>query len=275
MFGLIVCNRKVLTKEEQERYQAVYCGLCRAIKKRYGQIERLSLNYDMTFLSILLNGLYEENNDSKEMHCPLHPLQKRRMFENQYIDYAADMTILLAYYKCKDDWKDEAKKMEAAYGTMLEKHVGRIEEIYPRQVNCVKKSIERLNQLENSSGTTTDEIVNCSGKMLTEIFVYQEDFWSGSLRKFGYELGRFVYLMDAALDYDKDKKKRTFNPLFGMHKKPDEIEPLLVQAIGNAAMEFEKLPIIQDVNLIRNILYGGVWQQYYAKVKRKEEGNDK
>ena len=102
------------------------------------------------------------------------------MFENQYIDYAADMTILLAYYKCKDDWKDEAKKMEAAYGTMLEKHVGRIEEIYPRQVNCVKMSIERLNQLENSSGTTTDEIVNCSGKMLTEIFVYQEDFWSGS-----------------------------------------------------------------------------------------------
>ena len=61
MFGTIICNRKELTEEENARYQSTYCGMCRAIKTRYGQVERLTVNYDMTFLAILLNGLYEEN----------------------------------------------------------------------------------------------------------------------------------------------------------------------------------------------------------------------
>lgn len=157
MFGLIVCNRKVLTKEEQERYQAVYCGLCRAIKKRYGQIERLSLNYDMTFLAILLNGLYEENNDSKEMHCPLHPLQKRRIFENQYIDYAADMTILLAYYKCKDDWKDEANQIVIQAQKKLKEEGKQMDKAVKKQLKSANAALQKcLSRLRVDKVTQED-----------------------------------------------------------------------------------------------------------------------
>ena len=81
--------------------------------------------------------------------------------------------------------------------------------------------------------------------------------------------------MDATLDYEEDKKKLNYNPLFEMEKKPEEMEPILSQVIGNAAFQFEKLPIIQDVNIMRNILYGGVWQQYHAKVTGKEEKHGK
>ena len=275
MFGTIVCNKKELTKEEQAKYQGVYCGLCRALKNRYGQVERITLNYDMTFLALFLNGLYEEIDNESMIHCPVHPFKEQIVFQNKYIDYAADMTILLAYYKCKDDWEDEKKRRSKLYKNFLEKDMQRIEKEYPRQVSCVRESLEELSRLEKNGTSLPDEVVNCSGRMLSEIFVYKEDFWSDSLRKFGYELGRFIYLMDAALDYEKDKKTGNYNPLFVMRLKPEEIEPILVQAIGNAADEFESLPIIEDAGIIRNILYGGVWLNYYTKVKgrEKKDGN--
>lgn len=272
MFGSIICNKKELTKEEKERYQSTYCGLCRAIKKRYGQVERITLNYDMTFLAIFLNSLYDESDEMKEIRCPIHPLKKQNVFENKYIDYAADMTILLSYYKCKDDWEDEKKHLKKCYGNNLEKHLQRIRMEYPRQEACVRENLEKLGRLEKSNFDKLDEIVNCSGEMLSEIFVYEEDFWSKSLRQFGYELGRFIYLMDAVLDYEYDKKKNNYNPLLLVKTKKD-LEGALMQAIGNATAIFEKLPIIQDSEIIRNILYGGVWQQYYAKLKRREGKN--
>lgn len=273
MFGSIICNKKELTKEEAERYQSAYCGLCRAIKRKYGQLERMTLNYDMTFVALLLNGLYEEYNDEQTFRCPVHPFKEQKVFDNKYIDYAADMTILLSYYKCKDDWDDEGKHSGKWYGGYLAKHMERLEQEYPRQAACVKKNLEELVRLEKSESSIPDEIVNCSGRMLSEIFVYEEDFWSEFLRKFGYELGRFIYLMDAALDYEHDKKKQNYNPLLVMQQSPEEMEPALMQAIGNAAVYFEKLPILQDAGIMRNILYGGVWQPYYVKVKGKDEGH--
>ncbi len=275
MFGTIICNKNELTEEELARYQGVYCGLCRAIKSRYGQWERMSLNYDMTFFALLLNGLYDENNDSTMIRCPVHPLKKRMIFQNKYINYAADMTVLLAYYKSRDDWEDERKLSGKLYSSLLKKDVERIEQTYPRQAASVRENLKRLMELEKTSISIPDEVVNCSGRMLAEIFVYEEDFWSETLRKFGYELGRFIYLMDAALDYEQDKKKNNYNPLFSMNQTPEQMELILTQAIGNATAEFEKLPIIQDVGIMRNILYGGVWIMYYARVKGKEENNGK
>lgn len=146
-------------------------------------------------------------------------------------------------------------------------------EQYPRQSRSVEDAIRELGEIEKSHLAVPDNAVNCSGKMLSELFVYEEDFWSNSLRKFGYELGRFIYLMDAVMDYKKDIKNRSYNPLVGMGKKPEEMEEILTTAIGNATHQFEKLPLIQDEHLLKNILYGGVWQQYYAKILGKEKSH--
>lgn len=273
MFGTIICNKKELSKEEQERYRRTYCGLCRAIRNRYGHAERASLNYDMTFLAMFLNSLYEEKNEEKIIRCPVHPLKPQSIYENKYIDYAADMTILFSCYKCKDDWEDEKKPLQKVYGDYLGKHISRIRKEYPRQEACVRENLENLGKLETSNSRNMDEVVNDSGNMFSEIFVYEEDFWSESLRQFGFELGRFVYLMDAVLDYEYDKKKHNYNPLLTTGQKPEDMEGAMMQAIGNAAAIYEKMPMIQDAGIIRNILYGGVWQQYYAKVKKRGENN--
>jgi hypothetical protein len=128
--------------------------------------------------------------------------------------------------------------------------------------------------MERSPDTSPDEAVNCFGRIMAELFVVEEDFWSNSLRSFGYHLGRFIYLMDATMDVEKDRKTGNYNPLNTLGKKPEEMEIPLSMIIGEATGEFEKLPLVQDVHLLRNILYGGVWQQYYARRDRKEQSHD-
>ncbi len=271
MFGYITCNKKGLSQEEKDRYQSIYCGLCRALGKRFGLLERLSLSYDMAFLALFLSALYEPQEQEVDFTCALHPFHKKIGIENPYIDYAADMTIAMSYYKCQDDWVDEHKYASKKYGDMLEKSFQKVQTKYPRQCETISKSICELREIEKNGQAKPDEAVNCSGRMLAEIFLYQEDFWRNTLWMFGYELGRFIYLMDASMDYEQDLKKGNYNPLIRMQKKPKEMEEIMMGAIGKATEQFEKLPMIQDDHLLRNILYGGVWQHYYAKIHGKEK----
>ena len=267
MFGYVICNKESLEKGELERYQGMYCGVCKSLERQFGQLERLGLNFDMTFLALFLSALYEPEEKEGTFRCTFHPRRKKPLVENEFTDYAACMTVALVYHKCVDDWEDEKKKSSRLYGKLLKEKYEDIRKRYPRQCQCIESSLEELRKIENTPGVAPDEAVNCSGRMLSEVFVYKEDFWSNSLRIFGYELGRFIYLMDAAMDYHKDLKTNNYNPLFAMHKKPEEMEGILTMAIGRATEQFEQLPIVQDANLIRNVLYGGVWQKYYAKIK--------
>lgn len=272
MFGYVICNKKGLEKEELARYQSVYCGLCKTIENRFGQAERITLSYDMTFLALFLSALYEPEEKIKEFRCPFHPLHKRNAVENEYIEYAADMSIALTYHKCKDDWQDEHKHSSNMFAKMIEKQYQKVKEKYPRQCGGIESALTSLSVIETEHPEMIDEAVNYSGRMLSEVFVYKEDFWAEGLRTFGYELGRFIYLMDAAMDYKKDRKKKNYNPLFYMNREPKEVEEYLTILIGNATKQYEKLPIVQDAHLIENILYGGVWQQYYMRVKEKKDG---
>ena len=121
MFGYIECNRAKLSQEELARYQSVYCGLCRNLKARYGDLERLSLTYDMTFAILFLSSLYEPEETVTRFRCSIHPLRMRTGVENQFTRYAADMTVALAYFKALDDWKDEKKTIKRWYAGILRK----------------------------------------------------------------------------------------------------------------------------------------------------------
>jgi hypothetical protein len=266
-----MCNKQKLVKEEIERYQAVYCGLCKILEKNFGILSKFSLNYDMTFLIIFLSSLYEPDEEEQEFRCPMHVLHRRKMVTNKYTDYAADMTVALTYFKCLDDWQDEHKHIQHQYGEKLKDSYEKVKERCPRQCETIETRISQLNEIEASADSLADEATNCFGRLMAELFVVEEDFWSNSLRNFGYHLGRFIYLMDATMDYEKDEKTGNYNPLKSMEKKPDDMEEILNMIMGDATQEFEKLPLVKDSNIMRNILYGGVWQQYYARKGRKEQ----
>ena len=110
MFGYIIPNYDELKVKEFKHYHEFYCGLCQSLKKYAGLRGQISLTYDMTFLGLLLSSLYEdEPADMSECRCVAHPKKKHRYVISEYIDYAADMNVLMTYYKCMDDWNDEKK----------------------------------------------------------------------------------------------------------------------------------------------------------------------
>lgn len=278
MFGFVICNRAELSDEEKARYQSVYCGLCRRLKEKYGNRERLSLNYDMTFLALFLSSLYEPEDETvRKFTCGLHPLQKREELLSPYVEYAADMTILYSYYKCMDDWQDDRDLIRYHYAKRLKRYLPELEAKYPRQCRKLSEGIRRFSEFESRRGPMSDELINAVGEILTEIFVYREDCWSDYLRKFGFELGRFIYLMDAVIDYEEDKKSGRFNPFLRNETKMDiqDAEHILQVMIGNAAEQFEMLPLIRDEHLLKSILYDGVWTQFRMKTGGKEKKHDR
>ena len=107
MFGYVVVNKPELKIKDFDKYQQYYCGLCQSLKKTHGKISQLTLNNDLTFVGILLSGLYEPEDTIKKIRCPLHPLHQKEVRLNTYVNYASDMTIVLTYYKLEDDVLDE------------------------------------------------------------------------------------------------------------------------------------------------------------------------
>ena len=107
MFGLVTASLSELTKEEKHRYSSVYCGICRQIRQRSSRLSRLGLSYDMAFLALLLMSLYEPEEATGTRACGLHPIKPRPWVDNEYIRYAADMNVALAYHKAADDWQDD------------------------------------------------------------------------------------------------------------------------------------------------------------------------
>ena len=269
MFGYVTANLKELTKEQRRRYGAVYCGICRSIREQSGQLARLGLSYDMAFLALLLMSLYEPEETSGKNACLAHPLSRREWVENPYTRYAADMNVALAYYNLLDDWQDDGKRTAKLMAEIYEKQLPAIEQRWPRQCEAIRACIGQLNQLEAENCANPDEPAGCFGQLMAELLVYQEDLWAGDLRQTGFYLGRFIYLLDAALDYEKDRKKGKYNPFFAMdpNLEPEKWEEYLVMTMGRCTESFERLPLVQDKPLLDNILYSGVW----AKRKRKEE----
>lgn len=265
MFGYVMANKEALSEEERARFSAYYCGLCRTLGNRYGTLGRLSLSYEMTFLGALLTSLYEPETAVGNERCLLHPRKKHQHLSNVYIDYAADMTIVLTYHKARDDWKDDRSLSGYSRARSLYKAYKRIGSLYPRQMEQMAVSLGELDRLEKACCSALDPLVNAFGSLLGELFVYKKDMWSDNLRKLGAAMGRFIYLMDAYDDLESDRKRGRFNPLLSCCEHPDFEQRTLDNLqllLGEGTVAFEQLPLVQDLGILRNVLYSGVWTKY-------------
>ena len=271
MFGYVTASVKELDREQKQRYNEVYCGICRRIRVQSSQVARLGLSYDMAFLALLLMSLYEPEEDRGRRACLLHPVKPKPWVDNKFIRYAADMNVALAYYNCLDDWQDDGKVSAKLLAEAFEKCYRDIEKQYPRQCGAIRNCIRELNRLEKQICPNPDEPAGIFGDLMAELFVYEEDLWSSALRNMGRALGRFIYLLDAAVDYDKDKRKGKYNPYLamGMDKDWARWEEYLVMTMGRCTASFEMLPLVQDKALLDNILYSGVWVNCRGKGKKE------
>lgn len=273
MFGYIIVNKAEMKFKEFDVYHSFYCGICRELKKKYGVCGQISLSYDMTFLAILLTGLYEPGTRTGSCKCAAHPFESHETRNNIYTEYAADMNILFAYYKCRDDWEDEKKLRKLIYGRLLEGKAGRLRSIYAEKIRTINLLMQDFSDAEKSDEMDIDVLSGLFGRIMGEIMAVREDEWAESLRRLGFFLGKFIYLCDAYEDIESDIRKGMPNPLKSRYEKPDfeeESRAILMMMMSECCKEFEKLPILENVEILRNILYSGVWCRYETVRERRK-----
>ena len=267
MFGYIIPNFETLKEDEKSRYQSVYCGLCHSLRDNYSNISRLTLSYDLTFLVLLLSSLYEPTEDSEKCNCIFHPGDKYETAHNEYSDYCADVTVALAYHKILDDVNDEGKLRAKIGEKALREQYQKVKKKLPELVSSIEKYMNEITKLEKNAedAQSGDEIAKNFGMIMAKIFAFKQDNFSEALAKMGAHLGRLIYFMDAAIDYEKDIKTGAYNP-YKNYLNEQEISEEMAQDIkdnlknlaGDALTYFEQLPLEQDSKLLQNILYEGL-----------------
>ncbi len=298
MFGYVNVNQDELKIKDYTRYRAFYCGLCYCLKKKFGVVGQGTLSYDMTFVDILLNALYEKPLMEAERACIVHPTKKHKTLYNEITDYCADMSILLSYYKAVDDAIDEkpvrekrSQRKEAGNKEKINKKEAKrivvsraltkayrnVDSRYPEKSAAIKRAIETLNACEKDEDYDLDRVSGITGRILATIFAYKDDEWKMDMQRVGFYLGKFVYLMDAYDDLQDDIKKNRYNvwkPYMNNKDFDAYAENTMTLMMADCAKEFERLPIVQDVDILRNIIYSGVWLKYAMIQKQKMKGQE-
>ena len=282
MFGYVLVNKPELKIKDFDLYRSYYCGICHALKESYGFTGRMTLNYDMTFLTMLLSDLYDKENCDFETRCVAHPTRKHPEKRNEFSRYCADMCVFLSFYKGVDDWNDDRGPRGWVEKNALWKKADRVREKYPEKCRLITEHLATLSEVEKEGNQPIDNCANAFGKIMGEVFCYQDDIFREDLYNVGFFLGKFIYILDAYEDIEKDLEKGSFNPFkaayeeamkTGNYDKFDEdVMNILMLMIGECTDAFEKLPLIENVEVLRNILYSGVWVRFKnCQDKRREE----
>ena len=273
MLGVMTVRKEELKFREFDRYRAFYCGLCRSIGTRCGGLCRMALSFEMTFLAMLLTALYESETAQEARRCAFHPVHRRQMLRNDAIDYCADLSAIVSYYDLRDGWEDERRIDRLAESELLKKAAQRAGAALPRQREAVERYVRELHAIEARNDQNLDAAANLTGDMLAELFVMREDVYGDDLREMGYYLGKFIYLCDCYEDIERDEKKKSYNPLLSRKDQPSfdaSCEQMLSDMMARAARAFERLPILQDAEIMRNILYSGIWLRFENAGNRRK-----
>ena len=284
MFGYVVVSEQDLKIREFNLYRSYYCGMCMDLKENYGQTGRLTLSYDTVFLALLLTSLYEPEDLVRDIRCAVHPVEKHRTRQNDYTRYAADINIILSYYSCLDDWNDEKDPKKKMFAALLKSKSERACALYPEKAAVIRGKLSELSELEKRAGSREesdltpaallDRTGSIFGDLLAEVFDCRKDTWSPALRRVGFNLGKFIYILDAYDDLEKDEKNGSFNPLLSMKDKPhldDYVRGVLTMTLSDCTGAFETLPVVENIDILRNILYCGIWCKF-EEVYRKRTG---
>jgi hypothetical protein len=275
MFGYILPEKPELKIKEYDLFRAYYCGVCKSIGARIGQLPRLTLNYDTTFLALLLSSVFDEELEIKRERCIAHPLKKRNVIKhNEIINYASDMNIILAYYNMIDNWEDE-KSIKAAAGALIFKpHFKKLYGRYFEKCAIIEKRLAELSVLEKEKCNSMDRAAEPFAKLMEEVTAYDKLHGDGKneeiLRWLGYNIGKWIYILDAYDDIEKDIKRGNYNSLLIQYnyqnedidefkqKVKEKVEFNLTYTLSQIAKAYELLKMKMNSGILKNIIYMGM-----------------
>lgn len=261
MFGYVNVYKNELKIKDYNLFRAYYCGLCKSLGK-YNQLVRFGLSYDMTFLSIITDSLNDTKPDIKKDGCIKHIGKHEICQNNDAIKYSADMSIILMYHKLCDDIKDnhsiKAFFAKLAYVRAFKKASRK----YEKASAFIKEMLSSLTVLEKEKCPYVDISADPFAKLLQMVFSTYDE----SLGELGYNIGRFIYIVDAYKDLESDLKSNSYNPYIYAYDNEflkseefkDRVKGSLNMTLYAIAESYKKLNIQKNKEILDNIIYLGL-----------------
>lgn len=219
MFGYLKPCKPYLLVKDYELYKSVYCGLCKRLSEEYGVLAKMVLSYDCTCYALLAMGLNGRCEKVQKKHCTCNPLKKCLycVGGDDELSLASAITVVTVYYKLEDDIKDNSffkglpsRLLKPVASLWRKKSLKR----YPEIDKIVSELNDNQYKAEHKENLSIDESAEPTAIMMKKLMLLlaKTNTEKAIFGEFGYFLGKWVYLMDAADDYDKDIKKNNFNP---------------------------------------------------------------
>ncbi len=272
MFGYVRPLKSELKIREWELYQSAYCGLCHALKKRYGFISRFAVNYDFTFLTILLWAVNDEAPMMCKKNCIAKPIRKKCVCINSNIlDFAADASVILLYCKLADEVQD-ASFFQKVYARLLRrffKSAYRKASLrYPEFCEYTNECLNELKTLENRNVSSIDATADTFARILEKLSEFVDDAAKKRIvSQILYHLGRYIYLLDAWDDLEDDINSKNYNPIvlrFNIESAllcdevKNELMETLAQSIKAITVAYDLIGDNKMDGILRNILTMGL-----------------
>lgn len=224
MFGYVKTDIPNMYVKDTVLYKAMYCGLCKGIAKTCGNKARIVLNYDLTFLSVLLHNLSDIDVNIQRQKCIIHHVRKRPVaVPDALTERIAALNVILAYHKLNDDVVDNGKgKLKKSFFNSSYKKAKKAEPVLDE---IVQKRYSQLLKYEKACGDSVDMAADPFGNMMQDIVcqLLDKEKCTEAVKQIAYNLGKWVYLIDALDDFDKDLKKKNYNVFINLYKDvPDK-----------------------------------------------------
>ncbi len=284
MFGYINPLKNELKIKEYDYFKSYYCGLCYSIKDNFGNIPRFTLNYDLTFIAFLLDGLTEVPLTIKNVRCIKHPKKDILIFsKTDALDYVSNLSILLFNLKLEDNINDDNNFKSKVLYLALSPNNRKIKNKFNDLQIIIQNNIKQLSTLEkNKDFSSLDEIChpfsNIMGiilKMFPSTFEGDSDSIRNNLYKMGYLIGKWIYLMDALDDLQSDMQNNQFNPYNVLYNKNNlnykelinkiifDVEFNILSTISICSDYLEKINLKKHKEILNNIIELGMINKYY------------
>lgn len=295
MFGYVTPLKAEMKVKDFSRFKCYYCGLCCHIKNQFGNIPRISLNYDMTFLGLLLDGLSPDSVEVSTHRCVLHPTEKKTVVSNnKALSYAASINLSLFYYKLLDDVNDDKDLKSKLAVSILSPYKKKFPDTILKINNDISNCLEELSNLErNLSFSSIDEICDPFSRLVGIILRdYPHELLNDSeelrstLYSLGYSIGKWIYLIDALDDLKADMEMNKFNPIDFLYNNEgliydkfiELIKPKIEFTILNCGYSCKenlmKLDFKRNEDILYNIIELGLMNKYITVIQNPQNTNE-
>ena len=265
MFGYVRPVREELKCRDFDLYRATYCGLCRTLRRQCGLIAPLVLNFDFTFLAILLAPEEGEQMECRG-RCPVAPFRRRCMCrQSPGLELAADESVILAYWQLRDKVRDEGtlRSLPARFFSVcLRSGYRRAAKRRPDFDKLVAHQLELLHRLEDERCPSIDRPADTFATILQAAAPKSGDAGRDrAMEQLLYHLGRWIYLIDARDDLDEDRASGNYNPVALRYGEPAD-NPALVLTLDHSMNLMRAACALLDLGrqeeLVQNVLSLGL-----------------